>query len=157
MLFKGDKIKQVKTMVGFNYVGSKFNIVQIDGELIVFENHMGRGMMNMKEFEQYFEKVVEGEWSDWQKKDFYMEYRTKGNTIQCKFRDGIITHARCLDEDEFNLKTGLDICELKHQKMLIEKSKKSNEKLIKCYNRRLESIGRKGTWFNNTLDNENIK
>lgn len=120
MILVGDIIKQTKEIMGFNYVGTEFEVTGVDGTNIAFKGTMGRGVMSIGEFKEHFEKVVkEPEWSEWKYDNFnlrynYRLYRVKGNTIQ--YKDpilGIKVQSKCMDCDEFDLKTGLEICRLK--------------------------------------------
>lgn len=124
MLLKGDKIKQVKEINGFNKVGFEFEVLDIDMGMISFISSFGKGIMSYDEFEKYFEKVVEEVWSDWNT-DSLIQYRTKGKLIECKFHDGTHTFAKCLPEDEFDLNIGLEICSKKYQLKKLEKELKS--------------------------------
>lgn len=118
MILVGDIIKQTKDIMGFNYVGTEFEVTGVDGTNIAFKGTMGRGVMSICEFEEHFERVVkEPEWSEWKYDKgtmFSMMYRVKGSVIQYK---NILTknmvQSKCMDCDEFNLETGLEICRLK--------------------------------------------
>lgn len=57
MVLVGDRIKQVKKIIGFDYVGMEFEVVKVEDNSIIFESEMGRGCMSFGEFEAYFEKV----------------------------------------------------------------------------------------------------
>lgn len=118
MILVGDFIKQTKEIMGFNFVGREFEITGVDGTNIAFKGTMGRGVMSIDECNQYFEKVVkEPEWSEWKRvKGFELPcwYRVKENVIQYRNPIQRITvQSKCMDCDEFNLETGLEICRLK--------------------------------------------
>lgn len=125
MLLKGDKIKQVKEINGFNKVGFEFEVTDIDMGVISFASNFGKGVMSYDEFEKYFEKVVVETWSEWSDCYTDFQHRMKGKLIECKFNDGIHTFAKCLPEDEFNLNVGLEICIKKHQLKKLEKELRS--------------------------------
>ena len=120
MILVGDIIKQTKEIMGFDYVGTEFEVTGVDGTNIAFKGNMGRGVMSISEFEEHFDKVIkEPEWSEWKFDKFKLShwhclYRVKGNTIQ--YKDpilGIKVQSKCMDCDEFDLETGLEICRLK--------------------------------------------
>lgn len=121
MILVGDKIKQTKVIMGFDYVGTEFEVTGVDGTNIAFKGCMGRGIMSVGEFEEHFSKVEkEPEWSEWEKDSTYLAngtfslYRVKGNVIQ--YRDdvtGVKVQSKCMECDEFDLETGLQICRLK--------------------------------------------
>lgn len=118
MILVGDIIKQTKEIMGFDYVGTEFEVTGVDGTNIAFKGTMGRGVMSISEFKEHFEKVVkEPEWSEW-KYDVgcigYKSYRVKGNVIQ--YKDGVTgikVQSKCMECDKFDLETGLEICRLK--------------------------------------------
>lgn len=115
MILVGDIIKQTKEIMGFNYVGTEFKVIGVDGTNIAFKGCMGTGIMTTSEFEQYFEKVVkELTWSEWKQDYRHCKYRVKGNVIQYKDSfSGITVQSKCMDCDVFDLETGLQICRLK--------------------------------------------
>ncbi|MGL6174872.1 MAG: hypothetical protein ACRC1P_09745 [Cellulosilyticaceae bacterium] len=117
MILVGDVIKQVKEIMGFNYVGREFEITGIEGANIAFKSSMGRGVMTLGEFEEYFEKVAkEPEWSEWKRDatNGCYAYRVKGGAIQYKeIITGVKVQSKCMECDTFDLETGLDICRLK--------------------------------------------
>lgn len=125
MLLKGDKIKQVKEINGFNKVGIEFEVLNIDMGVISFGSDFGKGVMSYDEFEKYFEKVVKEEWSDWNDHYTDFQYRIKGKLIECRFNDDVHTFAKCLPEDDFDLNIGLEICRKKYQIKKLEKELKS--------------------------------
>ena len=124
MLIKGDKIKQVKEINGFNRVGDIFEVVDIDGNSISIKSDIGVGIMSYCEFEKYFEKVVEETWSEW--KTYYyndkhlLRYRTKGRLTECEFSDGIHTFSKNMDEDEYDLEKGIKVCIIKYEIKLLQ-------------------------------------
>lgn len=120
MLIKGDKIKQVKEINGFNRVGDIFEVVGIDDNSISIKSDIGVGIMSYCEFEKYFEKVIEETWSEWKEQynylfDDILEYRIKGRVTECRFSDGIHTYSKNMDEDEYSLKKGIDVCVIKYK------------------------------------------
>ncbi len=127
MLLKGDKIKQVKEINGFNKVGCEFEVTDIDMGVISFMSSFGKGVMSYDEFERYFEKVIEEVWSDWSLivGEYIYSTRTKGMLTECKFDDGTHTFAKCLPEDEYSSNVGREICIKKWQLKKLEKELKS--------------------------------
>lgn len=124
MLVKGDKIKQVKEINGFNKVGDEFLIKDIDVGVITFESTYGRGVMSYDEFERYFEKVVEEKWTDWTITNKGYKYRTKGMLTELEFYyDGIHTFAKCLecDKESYSIDTAIEICKSKHEIILLQR------------------------------------
>lgn len=115
MLLIGDKIKQVKEIEGFNFVGKEFVIEDIKGTNIVFSRiGLGKGVMTMIEFEEHFEKIVEPTWSEWIDLGFTKKYRVKGDLIEMRFKGhGGSVFSKPCEEDEFNLEVGLQVCNLK--------------------------------------------
>lgn len=118
MILVGDFIKQTKEIMGFNFVGREFEVTGVEGTNITFKGTMGTGVMGIDECNQYFEKVVkEPKWSEWKRdKGFELPswYRVKKNVIQYRNPIQRITvQSKCMDCDEFNLETGLEICRLK--------------------------------------------
>lgn len=124
LIVKGDKIKQVKEIMGFNYVGKEFVIDEVNMGVISFSGNIGRGVMSYDELERYFEKVVVEDvptWSEWKDDDSsYYKYRVKGKLIEYKNHIGNRVIAKCLPEDTFDLEIGLSIC---RRKMEIEEIK----------------------------------
>lgn len=117
MILVGDIIKQTKEIMGFNYVGTEFEVTGVDGTNIAFKGGMGRGVMSVGEFEEHFSKIEKKlEWSEWNRDmgHGYNLYRVKGNVIQYKdVCTGVKVQSKCMDCDEFDLETGLEICRLK--------------------------------------------
>lgn len=117
MILVGDIIKQTKEIMGFNYIGTEFEITGVDGTNIAFKGYMGRGIMSVNELQEHFTKVEKApEWSEW-KRDMglgYNLYRVKGKAIQYKdSTTGIKVQSKCMECDDFDLETGLEICRLK--------------------------------------------
>lgn len=133
MLLVGDKIKQVKEIPGFNYVGRDFNVIGVEGNSISFSNPcMGRGVMTLVEFETYFEKVVEPKWSEWRYNTrLDMLYRVKGHLIEASADDSSSSvFCKPCEQDTFDLQLGLEICKLKLEiKEATSKLKELKEKL----------------------------
>lgn len=117
LVIKGDKIKQVKEIMGFNYIGMEFEVVNVDMGVISFSCNMGNGVMSYDELEKYFEKVVKAEWSEWEVdcSDESFIYRVKDKLIELADINGEYSSvfAKCLPTDEFDLEVGLDICRKK--------------------------------------------
>ena len=116
MLLVGDKIKQTKAIKGFNYVGKKFTVDAVEGNSISFSSYMGRGVMTLTEFEEYFEKVSEPTWSEW----FYnprsnLYYRTKGDLMEARefYNSKYSVFSKPYKDDTFNLEIGIEVCKLK--------------------------------------------
>lgn len=129
IIVKGDKIKQVKEIMGFNKVGEVFEVLGVEDGVVSFRASFGQGVMSYNECEKYFEKVGEEQWSGWVT-DGLEEFRIKGKVIQYRERNtNISVFSKCLPEDEFNLLTGLELCrdKLKFKKMKIELEKLKNQ------------------------------
>ena len=131
MLLVGDKIKQVKEIKGFNYVGEVFTIEEFDGKNIIFsKSFFGRGFMSIEEFHEFFEKVVEPTWSEWENilADTSYQYRVKDTLIEFRHKeDKKSVFAKTHENDEFDLSTGLRLCVLKMK----VRNKESEIKAIK--------------------------
>lgn len=112
MLLVGDKFKQVKELGGFNMIGETFIVQDLMENHIVFSlPNRGVGMMTLEEFSEYFEKIVEPKWSDWENYGFDLEYRVKGDLIEARVRGSQVSvFAKPCEEDEFNLDIGLAVC-----------------------------------------------
>lgn len=116
MLLVGDKVKQVKAIPGFNFVGQVFNVgaIKIEGEevtIMIELPYVGIGLMTKSEFEQYFEKIVEPKWSDWEDYGFDLEYRLKGELIEARVKGTEASvFAKPCEEDEFDLDIGIAVC-----------------------------------------------
>lgn len=139
MLLVGDKVKQVKAIPGFNFVGQVFNVgaIKIEGEevtIMIELPYVGVGLMTKSEFEQYFEKVVEPTWSDWQDYCCDLEYRLKGELIEARVKgtkDSVFS--KPCKEDKFDLDIGMGVC--------IEKLKiKEIEDFVEDITRKTEAI-----------------
>lgn len=129
LVIKGDKIKQVNEIMGFNYVGKEFEVVGVDMGVISFSCSMGTGVMSYDELEKYFEKVVEVKWSEWEidPANESLMYRVKDKLIELADINGDYNSvfAKCLPSDEFELEVGLDICRKKMEvKKLMRELKK---------------------------------
>lgn len=129
LVIKGDKIKQVNEIMGFNYVGEEFEVVGVDMGVISFSCSMGTGVMSYDELEKYFEKVVEIKWSEWEidPANESLMYRVKDKLIELADINGDYSSvfAKCLSSDEFELEVGLDICRKKLEvKKLMRELKK---------------------------------
>lgn len=120
VLSVGDKIKLVKEIVGFNYIGEVFTITNFYNGRIAFCGNMGVGFMTLEECAEYFEKVEketkEEKWSDWKtyKNERMIKYRTKGEVIEMRdfhFKKSVFS--KPCEEDSFDLETGLEICFIK--------------------------------------------
>lgn len=140
MLLVGDKIKQVKEIKGFNFVGREFSVDAVEGNSISFSSSFGRGVMTLTEFEEYFEKIIEPNrepsWSEWELYERFLEYRVKGDLVEVRsiYGGGSVFCKPC-EEDKFDLQKGLEICELK---FMAKKEKQSVER----HQRQLEEIMR---------------
>ena len=113
MLVKGDKIKLIKAIPGFDKVGDIFEINEIlEGGMIRLDCSYGTGLMSYSEFEGYFEKIKTrkwGEWFYWVRADGHYLYRTNGKKIELKIGD-LKVSASCNDCDVFQLREGLNLC-----------------------------------------------
>lgn len=141
MLLIGDKIKQVKAIEGFNFVGKEFIIEDIKGTNIVFSKlGLGKGVMTIGEFEEHFEKIVEPTWSEWIDLGLTKKYRVKGDLIEMRLLSGgSSVFSKPCEEDEFNLETGLQVCNLKLNIKECEKTveaikKEANKKIVEIQN-----------------------
>lgn len=133
LVVKGDKIKQVKEIMGFSYVGREFLIDDVDMGTISFSGGMGRGVMSYDEMEKYFEKVVEEVWSEWvYDEECDGDYRIKGTLIEYANGCGNV-FAKCMPEDEFDLEVGLDICRRKIKIRELEKKVKQLKHDLKLF------------------------
>lgn len=130
MLTKGNEIKMVKEISGFNRVGDTFEVVNVndDGSIIIKSSY-GVGVMSYKEFEEYFKVVEELKWvklndyiinldEDLVKllcnlsigKIGDMEIKTdNGEFVMLRFGD-YVTEAKLHPDDEFDLIKGIKIC-----------------------------------------------
>ena len=142
MLLIGDKIKQVKAIEGFNFVGKEFVIQDIKGTNIVFYRiGLGKGVMTIAEFNEHFEKIVEPTWSEWEKLGFHKEYRVKGDLIEMRLTSGgSSVFSKPCEEDEFNLQKGLAVCTYKLDIKGYEKDIKDLQKVIDICKRKIENI-----------------
>ena len=67
--------------------------------------------MTLEEFSQYFEKIVEPKWSDWEDYGFDLEYRLKGELLEVRVRGtDTSVFAKPCDDDEFDLDIGMSVC-----------------------------------------------
>ena len=112
MLLVGDKFKQVKELCGFNFKGETFVVDDLVDSHIVFSlPNRGVGMMTLEEFSQYFEKIVEPKWSDWEDYGFDLEYRLKGELLEVRVRGtDTSVFAKPCEDDEFDLDIGMSVC-----------------------------------------------
>ena len=117
MLLVGDKIKQVKAIPGFNFVGQVFvvegiRVEGVDDVTIVFSvPSLGRGLMTKADFEEYFVKVIEPKWSDWEDYGFDLEYRLKGELLEVRAKGtDTSVFAKPCEDDEFDLDIGMSVC-----------------------------------------------
>ena len=136
-LKKGDRIKQIKEVDDFNYVGKDFEVVNIydnEGkENIVLRNDRKDAVASSKNFNS---------WTDWcrfngEDGSLYF-YRTNGKKVQVKSIDKLRTESRCHKDDKFSLSVGL---QLAYERMLIKKNiivKQAYEKLVKQSNEAIE-------------------
>lgn len=119
MLIKGSKIKMINAIPGFDRVGDTFEVQEIDEFCIQIKSNYGIGVMSYKEFEQFFEIVVEEEkkeprkWSEWQKIHLLplnkkAAYRHNGKAIEMICHN-VKVKTSCHPEDEFNLDKGIEI------------------------------------------------
>lgn len=130
MLTKGNKIKMVKELPGFNRVGDIFEVVNVnDDGSITIKSSYGVGIMSYKEFEEYFKVVEELKWvklNDYiinPGKDLVnslcnlsigkigdMEIKTDNEEfVMLKFGDYVV-EAKLHPDDEFDLIKGIKIC-----------------------------------------------
>lgn len=151
MLLVGDKIKQVKEIGGFNYIGTVFNIDSVEGTNVTFSNYpLGKGVMSIGEFQEYFEKVEEPKWSEWRKYQHNIEYRIKDNLIEAREiqGEGSSVFAKTCDEDEFILSVGMDIC---LKKLEIRKIKRKAREIKKEKNLKIQELNREIAKINKIL------
>ncbi|CEQ01674.1 Uncharacterised protein [[Clostridium] sordellii] len=153
MLIKGDKIKLIKAIGGFDKIGDIFEITGVNelGTITISSNY-GTGIMSYDEFEKYFEKVEEKPlvWGEWKRhlndpnyENRTFAYRTNGKTIEL-IEKGKKVRSVCLDEDIFNLDYGLDLC-LKKQdvikaKAAIRDANKKHRAVVKELNKLLREM-----------------
>ena len=115
MLLKGDKIKMVKPICGFNRVGDVFEVLEIlESGIIRYGCDYGVGIMSYDEFESYFEKKRPLTWSQWAIARFEGDnaiyvFRTNGKRIELK-QGNLKASASCHESDEFDLSKGLSLC-----------------------------------------------
>lgn len=125
MIIKGDKIKLVKKIIGFDKVGNIFEITGVDDNgLISFKCDYGTGCMSYSEFEKYFEKVEEqkkGEWGNWvssgatysdpfDNEERTLCYEVRDNDKKVQVRSGDFkAEATCCDDDEFDFDKGREL------------------------------------------------
>jgi len=117
MLLKNDKIKMVKDIgvKGFS-VGDEFVVEEVnENGSFTFCCSAGRGLMSMKEFEEFFEKVVEIKkaWSEWVSRvdSYNVPYKFKTNCVTVIVeQNGYRSQSTCKPEDKFNLWSGINLC-----------------------------------------------
>lgn len=141
MLIKGDKIRMIKGMPGFDKVGDEFNILDIteDGVITMVSSY-GRGIMSYDEFIEYFEKVekFKNKWTKWESCNKYHDIMYCTNLEEIKMhcsKSNVTAKVSCHKDDVFDLDLGLKICFNKLQVMKSYKDIKNAEKQMKINQR----------------------
>ena len=115
MIIKGDFVKLINPIPGFEMVGDMFhveNIVSGKMDMIQIACSYGRGVVSCDGFNDYFSKVKTFSWTDWENvfyNNIVYQYRTNGKRVMVK-RNGVKASASCHPHDNFNLETGIAIC-----------------------------------------------
>lgn len=144
MLLVGDKIKQVKEINGFNFVGGEFTVTGFEKSLIMFKSSFGRGVMTLKEFNEHFEKVEYSTyWTDWISvpNSINLVYRVKGRTVSVmNIETEDVVYAKALEDDTYDLDTGIQICKIKLEIIYQKRAMKQMRKELNELNKQLHSF-----------------
>jgi len=111
MLVKGDRIRQVKVIGDFDFVGTTFEVMQITSDGMIAFSHccLGSGLMSYEEFSKHFAKTKWSDWSEAEDEHGNFQFRTDGKRLVVK-RNGVSASASCHDNDDFCLHCGLELC-----------------------------------------------
>ena len=138
MIVKGSIIEQVKEIDGFNFIGEKFEVIDVSDTTVVFRhNALGQGVMSFEEMMKYF-KVVVDEWSKWTPVteqygitpetalwitqfadivdcDSEWQFRTKDKIVEARYmgKPSTVGQSKCSLEDQYDLETGIQAAVLK--------------------------------------------
>lgn len=121
-MIKGDKIRLVKPMGVFRNIGEICEVTDIaDGGVISFRfSGYHLGCMSYNEFLNYFEKVEERIWTNWEEKSivffginneqisFNVKYRNNGKKVQVK-KGTLKAESSCHKDDVFNFDKGFNL------------------------------------------------
>lgn len=165
---KGDRIKQIKEIDDFYYVGKDFEVVNIydnEGkENIVLRNDrkVAVASFDMDTIKECFVLSKNfNSWTDWCRfngeDDSLYFYRTNGKKVQVKSIDKLRTESSCHKDDKFSLSLGL---QLAYERMVIAKStiiKQAYEKLVKQSNEVIKISKNNINQIIRSLDNKEEK
>jgi len=129
----GIKVKQIKVLPGFNYIGTEFEVTEVADSVVMCRNGMMGFGLSESDFFTYFESVKE-------KIEFMtieiidgIKITRKGLLTLVELPDGSRGASKCLPTDCYNSQRGYDIAFLKADI-------RADEKVIKIKNRKLAEL-----------------
>ena len=129
----GMKVKQIKALPGFNYIGTEFEINEIVDSVVMCRNGMIGFGLSESDFFTYFGYVKEEiEFMTIEIVDGIKTTR-KGKLTLVELPDGSRGASKCLPQDEYDAQRGYDIAFLKADIG-------ADEKVIKIKNKKLAEL-----------------
>jgi len=111
----GMKVKQIKELPGFDYIGTEFKVTEIKDSVVMCANRMMGLGISQAEFFNYFEVEVEKEKFEFitiEIKDG-IKITRKGKLTLVELPDGSRGASKCLPTDTYDRQRGYDIAFLK--------------------------------------------
>lgn len=124
-LFKNDKVVLIKYYQGKLIVGETYEIGNITETSIIIRDRVSKvalAAIDVDAFPKYFMKPVSVQlnrtWTPWEPAigadgTTYGFYRTNNKKVQFKSMDGVRGEASCHADDEFSLKKGISLAQLR--------------------------------------------
>ena len=129
----GMKVKQIKALPGFDYIGREFEVTEIKDSVVMCANGMMGFGISENEFLNYFELEKEKvEFTVIEIKDGIKTTR-KGLLTLVEFPDGSQGASKCLPQDTYDAQRGYDIAFMKADI-------RADEKVIKVKCKKLEEL-----------------
>jgi len=134
----GMKVKQIKELPGFNFIGREFEVKEIkDSVVMCASGYMGFGIAE-SEFFTYFElvkQIVKEEEIEFMTIDIENGIKTtrKGKLTLVELPDGSRGASKCLPTDIYDAQRGYDIAFMKADI-------RADEKVVKIKNKKLEEL-----------------
>lgn len=129
----GMKVKQIKVLPGFNYIGTEFEVTEVKDSVVMCANGMMGFGISEDEFLNYFEPKKEKiEFTTIEIKDGIKTTR-KGNLTIVELPDGSQGASKPLPQDIYDAQRGYDIAFLKADI-------RADEKVMKMKKKKLEEL-----------------
>lgn len=148
-VLKYDRVVLIKEFEKLRTVGETYEIANIIEESFILRNaetKIAVGVINIKDFEEYFKKEEEVKsWTPWtvfNTNDGRVAfYRTNRRKVEVKY-DGVKSTAYCSKADEFNLYFGITLayrrCLVK-QSIKLKKKTEENKRMLETVLEQIES------------------